>query len=330
MLDRVLGLASAVSFAIGAVSAPAGPSGQVELTFRDPDIVESSGLVAAGDGLFLTTNDSGDGGRVFVVDGSGRTVGSTSWSPEPTDVEALAPAGPGEVWVGDIGDNPRARDSITVLRVPYGRTEQVVEPTAYELVYPDRAHDAESLLADPETGRLYVISKDVFGGRVFAAPRRLSSEQPNRLVDVAPSFSFATDGAFFPDGRHYVVRGYTSAAIYSFPGHERIGSFPLPAQQQGEGISVGADDELYLSTEGQHTDLLRIAVPRQVARAMTPAAPTAETPEPVDVREDPDSSWWWLVGGALVVAVPTAASWLWLKRRPSPGARPRDPAGSGS
>lgn len=317
MLDRVLGLASALSFAVGATAAPAGPAAHVELRIEDPAIVESSGLVATDDGLFLTTNDSGDGGRVFVVDGSGRTVGTTSWTTEPVDVEALAPAGPGEVWVGDTGDNPRSRDSITVLRVPYGRDHRTVEPAAYSLVYPDRAHDAETLLAHPRTGQLFVVSKDVFGGVVYAAPKRLSTEHPNRLRAVADGFAFATDGSFLPDGRHYVVRGYGSAAVYTYPGHERVGSFPLPAQQQGEGISVGADDELYLSTEGQYTDLLRVRLPREVARAMAPAA--AAPPErPIDVTEESGTPWPWLAGGGLVAVLVLLGGWLLLRRGQAP------------
>ena len=101
----------------------------------------------------------------------GRTVGTTTWADDPVDVESLAPAGPGEVWVGDTGDNRRGRDSITVLRVPYGATDQEVTPAAYELVYPDRAHDAETLMANPQTGQLFVVSKDIFGGTIYAAPR---------------------------------------------------------------------------------------------------------------------------------------------------------------
>lgn len=317
MLDRILGLASAVSLGIGALSAPPGPPSTVELTFHDPEIVESSALVALPDGLFATVNDSGDSGRVFVVDGSGRTVGTTSWAAEVTDVESLAPAGPGVLWVGDMGDNPRSRDSITVLRVPYGRGDRTVEPTAYELVYPDRAHDAETLLASPTTGQLFVVSKDIFGGMVYAAPRRLSAEHPNRLREVAHGFTFATDGSFFPDGRHYVVRGYTSAAVYTFPGHERIGSFALPQQQQGEGISVGADDELYLSTEGQFTDLLRMKVPREVAKAMA-ADPAAEAKEPVSLSEEPGTPWAWFALSGLVAAFVIAAGWLLLRRGQAP------------
>ncbi|QWF23063.1 hypothetical protein KM427_04850 [Nocardioides sp. LMS-CY] len=317
MLDRLLGLASAVSFAAGAAAAPAGPPAQLALTFEDPAIVESSGLVATDDGLFLTTNDSGDGGRVFVVDRSGRTVGTTSWSPDPMDVEALAPAGPGEVWVGDTGDNRRSRESISVLRVPYGHEHRTAEPTAYELVYPDRAHDAETLLAHPRTGQLFVVSKDIFGGTVYAAPKRLSTEHPNRLRAVADGFAFATDGSFFPDGRHYVVRGYGTAAVYTFPGHERVGSFPLPPQQQGEGISVGVDDELYLSTEGQYTDLLRMEVPRQIARAMAPAADVPPQ-RPVEITEESGTPWAWFLGGGLVAAFVLAGGWLLLRRGQAP------------
>lgn len=319
MLDRVLGLAAALSMVVGAASAPAALTATVAFSFQDPAIVESSGLVATGE-LFVTTNDSGDRGRVFVVDGSGETVGTTSWSDEPVDVESLAPAGPGEVWVGDTGDNSRGRDSITVLRVPYGTGDREVTPMAYELVYPDRAHDAETLMANPRTGQLFVVSKDVFGGTIYAAPRQLSADRPNRLRAVAGGFTFATDGAFFPDGRHYVVRGYTSAAVYSFPDHERLDSFPLPQQEQGEGIAVGPDDRLYLSSEGQYAEVLRMRLPADVAAAMTPAeTPSAgpsseEDAAPVEPGSEPGDEplWPWLVGGGLAFVL--GAGWLLLRR----------------
>ena len=314
MLDRVLGLAAALSMVVGTTAAPAAPDAKVVFSFQDPAIVESSGLVATGD-LFLTVNDSGDSGRVFVVDRSGKTVGTTTWADDPVDVESLAPAGPGEVWVGDTGDNRRGRDSITVLRVPYGATDQEVTPAAYELVYPDRAHDAETLMANPQTGQLFVVSKDVFGGTIYAAPRRLSADHPNRLRAVGEGFSFATDGSFFPDGRHYIVRGYTSAAVYSFPDHERLDSFQLPRQDQGEGISVGPDDRIYLSSEGQFSDVLRIRLPADVADTMAaadepPAAADADGAE--TDTDDSEPLWPWVLGCGIAFAV--GAGWL-LRRR---------------
>lgn len=257
MIDRVLALVSLVPFAIGAASGPEDPRSSVDLTYQDPAIVEASGLVVR-NGFFVTVNDSGDGGRIFTVDRSGETVGTTSWSDEPTDTEALAPAGPGRVWVGDIGDNPGSRTSITVLEVPFGPGDRTVEPTAYELVYPDGAHDAETLLAHPRTGQLFVVTKDIFGGTMYAAPRRLSADEPNDLTAVVDTMAFATDGSFFPDGRSYVLRDYGNAAVYSFPDHERLSSFRLPSQRQGEGIAVAEDGSVHVNTEGQYSDVLQV------------------------------------------------------------------------
>jgi hypothetical protein len=237
-----------------------------------------------------------------VVDGSGETVGSTSWEPAPEDVEALAPAGPGFVWVGDIGDNSAARDSVTVLKVPYGRETQVVEPASYTLVYPDHPHDAETLLANPQTGQLFVVSKNIFGGTVYAAPRKLSATEPNELREVAdPVKGVATDGSFYPDGRHYVVRDYVGATVYTFPGHEPIGSFPLPEQRQGEGIAVDEDDCVHVSTEGQFTQVRSVRLPAELHRAMAPEpeatpAPTAAGSAPSGESDEP--VWPWLLIGA--------------------------------
>lgn len=318
MLDRVVGALSLVPFVIGSVTGPAGPASSVDLTFQDPAIVESSGLVVR-DGLFLTTNDSGDGGRVFVVDGSGETVGSTTWAADPRDVEALAPSDPGFVWVGDTGDNSGSRDSIEVLRVPYGREFQEVEPASYTLVYPDGAHDAETLLAQPQTGQLFVVSKDIFGGTVYAAPRELSESKPNRLRAVADSLGFATDGSFFPDGRHYVLRDYLSASVYTFPGHEKIDSFTLPRQRQGEGISVDEGDGIHVSTEGQFTDVRSVRLPKSVQAAMDPepSASASASPAPdleVTVDDPPaaddDPVWPWLLGGAVLAGFVALGGWL--------------------
>ena len=69
----------------------------------------------------VTTNDSGDSGRVFAVDpATGARSASPRGRPDPVDVEALAPAGADEVWVADTGDNRHVRESVEVLRVPVG------------------------------------------------------------------------------------------------------------------------------------------------------------------------------------------------------------------
>ena len=163
MLERVLAGLLVVPFLLGAAAAPADKA-QVVFSFQDGDIVESSGLAVVR-GLVVTTNDSGDTGRVFAVDpATGETVGVTGWANEPTDVEALAPLGDHEVWVGDIGDNTESRDSIQVSVVPVGSGNRDVDAPVYDLVYPDGPHDAETLMSDPANGRLYVATKGVLGG----------------------------------------------------------------------------------------------------------------------------------------------------------------------
>ena len=152
-LVRGLGVVAVLTpFVIGLTAAGADRNGEVVFRFQDSEIVESSGLVIEGDRAY-TVNDSGDTGRVFTVDtATGETVGVTFWADGPDDVEALAPAGDGHVWVADIGDNSVNRDSIEVTRVPVGDGDRTVDEETIDLVYPDGQRDAEALLVHPVTG----------------------------------------------------------------------------------------------------------------------------------------------------------------------------------
>lgn len=259
-----VGVCIALPFLLGA-AAGADSAEQPAFRFTDPDIVESSGLVVlpvtSTGALVVTTNDSGDTGRVFTVDvGSGSTVGVTSWTPDPVDVEALAPAGPGHVWVGDIGDNRHVRDSVEVLRVPVGPEDVAVDPDAYELVYPDGPRDAEALVRHPLTGQLFVITKGVFAGTVYAAPLRLRSDRPNRLAEVGEAPGMVTDATFLPGGGGVVMRTYSTAHLAAYPSWQPVTSWELPQQEQGEGIAL-AMRELLVSSEGARSQVLKVALP---------------------------------------------------------------------
>ena len=322
--------AVALPFLLGAAAAPPGDQGREVFRFQDPAIVEASGLVVQ-DGLFLTTNDSGDTGLVFAVDpDTGRTAGVTTWASQPEDVEALVPAGAGEVWVGDIGDNAKERQSIRVTRIPVGAGDREESGTSYELVFPGPARDAETLLSEPGTGRLFVGSKEIFGAALFAAPAELSPDHPNRLRRVGPTLTFATDGAFFPDGQHLVVRNYQQAVVYTFPGLDQVGTFPLPDQQQGEAIAVSQDDRIFVTSEGRNQAVLEVSLPPALRARMTsvPEQPDATTsaPAPQPRHELPEQAaqpgrdpWQWALGAGLFLA---AVLVLVLAVRPS-ARRPR-------
>lgn len=278
--------------------------GRVVFSFVDPAITESSGLVDLGS-IMVTTNDSGGDPLVFVVDPkTGRTVGHTTYTDAVTDTEALAPAGPHAVWVGDIGDNDERRDSVQVYRVPVGRGDRTVDAPAYELVYPDGSHDAESLVA-ARGGRLYVITKGVLGGTAYAAPRHLDPNGPNRLRPVAGADVWATDAALFPDGKHLLVRGYDTAAIYSFPDFRPVASVDLPRQRQGEGVSISTSGRIRLSSEGRNSPVLQVELPAAVKAVVEPSAPiqSAKPGDDMPADETSDSS----VSPALVVGGGTLA-----------------------
>jgi hypothetical protein len=319
-MHPLAGLAIAVPLALGVAATPSGPHGDRVFRFTDPAIVEASALVVE-DGLFLTTNDSGDAGRVFAVDANGHTVGVTHWSEDPTDAEALAPGGPGFVWVGDIGGNAGRRSSIQIARVPVGRGDRTVRPTTYRLGYPDGASDAETLLRDPASGRLYLATKNVFGGVLYAVPEHPAASGTNRLEPVGRVLPVATDGSFFPDGKHLIVRNYTTAVVYAWPSLQPVGSFSLPRQRQGEGIAVAPDGQVYVSSEGPRAPVLRVSLPPGISAAVAPgvsAGPVGRSPsgpasagtsspagvntaDPAEVEPVSRDAWPWVMGGLLAV-----------------------------
>jgi len=297
--------------------------GRVLFSFVDPAITESSGLVDLGS-LMVTTNDSGGDPLVFVVDPrSGRTVGRTTFTDEVTDVEALAPAGGNAVWVGDIGDNDEQRASVQVYRVPVGRGDRRVDAPAYQLRYPDGPHDAESLVAGPG-GRLYVITKGIFGGTAYVAPRHLEVGRTNTLRPVASVDVWATDAALFPDGKHVLVRGYDTAAVYTFPVFSPVASFDLPRQKQGEGVSIGSSGRIRLSSEGRNSAVLQVALPDDVRAlveptASTPSASPSGSPSGSTHSDEEKSVTGrapaFVGAGAIVVLLAAVAAWAGSRRR---------------
>ena len=272
MSARALLAALAAGLVVLLPASPASADGE-GFRFLDPAVVESSSLVDLGSTV-VTANDSGHPADLYSVDArTGRTVGITYLHVPAVDVEALTSAGGSRVWVGDIGDNLHRRKYVDVYLAPVAHRRLDVHPTAYHLVYPDGAHDAESLFTD-RAGRLYLVTKGFTGGAVYRVPARLAPGIGNRLERVASVPDYATDAAMLPDGAHVIIRSYGLAAVYTFPGFQRLGSFRLPAQRQGEGVSVTAS-RILLSSEGLHAPVLQVSLPAGLR-----AAVAGETPSP--------------------------------------------------
>jgi hypothetical protein len=265
---------------------------EVAVRLEDPRIYESSGLALSRrhDAVLWTHNDSDDGPRLYAVGAGGRTLATlTLGGAEARDWEGMATGrddrGRPALFVGDIGDNSGVWPEVAVYRVaePATLRDATVPAVRYRLRYADGPRDAEALLVDPRSNRLYVASKDAAGGRLYRAPARLRTDQVNVLRRVAKVPPVVTDGAFAPDGRGFVLRDYQGAYVYAAPGR-RIGSFELPLQYQGESITVSADGRSVLAgSEGPASEVWRVPLPASVLAKVTPTtrpAPAASAPAP--------------------------------------------------
>lgn len=323
-VTAVLAISGALLVTEGQGARPPEPT--IKFSLQDPAINESSGLIDIG-ARVLTVNDSGDGPVVYVVDSvSGETVGRTTFTEdEVVDVEALALGRDGDVWVGDIGDNRGRRTSVAVYRMllPTGG-DNTVTAERFDLVYEGGPRDAEALLVHPRSGRLYVVSKGLFSGQVFAAPRRLASDRVNVLRPVGDVGGLITDGAFFPDGRHVALRSYSNLIILTADSWKTVDGMPLPDQAQGEGVAV-RDPQLgaLISTEGGRSDVQLVPLTEQILGRVAAEAADDPAPSPdaatTTTADEPastaDSTLWSAVAvAALATAVALAISG-WLRRR---------------
>lgn len=154
------------------------------------------------------------------------------------DWEDMARSGP----VLHFGDNAAARASVTVYDVPEpGPVDPPgpVHPTATRvLTYPDGAHDAESLLIDPTSGRLVIVTKTATGrSGAYRAPLDGDGVM-EKVGEVAfpglPTLGQVTGGD--ASDERIVLRTYLDAAP---AGDRGSGRAPLPALALA-GVAVSA------------------------------------------------------------------------------------------
>ena len=301
-----LALLGIALFGCGEIAAPpdagptdgaidAGPAGPCE-TFAqgveagriaNPALGELSGLGASrlNRGVLYANNDSGDVARVFVLTETGADLGTIGLSGAAhVDYEDLAvgPGPDGESWiyVADTGDNaardlsgpPRA--SIVIYRFleptvdpAAGPVALVVTPEAITLTYPGAPHDCESLAVDPDSGDLYLLSKEDTGpSTLYIVRAPLPSDavlEEITTLDVggpiAPGARLATAMDLAPNGRALLLRTYNRLYLFarddgqswadalSIPGL----ALPVRTEPQGEAVAWRPDGRAYFtSSEG--------------------------------------------------------------------------------
>lgn len=236
---------------------------------------EISGLADSrrNSGVLWIHNDSGDKARIFAVNLAGTLLSEvTVPGASAVDWEDIA-VGPGPqaaksyLYIGDIGDNQALRKTIFVYRAPEplidpglpGAAQNLADVETLELVYPDGAHDAESLLVDPWNGDLFVLTKAADGkSKLYLAKAPLQPGSPLGLVKVAklefgkgvlPGDELATAGDISADGLSLGLRSRDTAFEWRrLPGESVAMTLlaapcviPLALEDQGEAFGYAAD-----------------------------------------------------------------------------------------
>lgn len=266
-------------------------------TVADERLAELSGLASDGRSLYAV-NDGGSQVEVFVLDRKCAVVRTITADVDPYDVEDVARAPDGTLWLADTGDNRKQRDTVALLKVPAAGGASV-----HRLTYPDGAHDAEALLLD-RSGVPYVVTKNVLGmAGVYRPTGPLRSPGPTPMEQVAEVKISATGteggpvgraggvlvtgGAVSANGKVIALRTYTDAYLYPVPDGDIVAALaqepvriPLPNEDQGEAIAFDPDGSLLSAGEGAGQQIS--VVPGAAAKAKPPRTTEPRTDSDTD------------------------------------------------
>jgi hypothetical protein len=264
---------------------------------QDDALFEISGIAAsqAHPGVYYVHNDSDDSARFFAIDLAGRTLGEYDLSGATAiDWEDIAIGSLGDqtdaVFLADIGDNgardgsvaPRSELQIFRVNEPAATLGQAPLPQALSwerlrVRYPDRPHDAETLLFDAMNAELFLVTKESDGhSGVYRMSARVAADSLTVLERVGelaiPGCGRAespllTAGDLSRDGSNLALLSYS--AIYMWPRApaqsvaEALAAAPsaviphqLPTAEALAFSSAGRD--LVVTGENSHPPLLQV------------------------------------------------------------------------
>lgn len=227
------------------------------------EIDEASGIVASRSfpGHFWTHNDSGDYARLFFIDETGQTVSevkiaeATNRDWEDITIFYDKETQKNYILIADIGDNKAQYEFLTLYMIEEPSTMMPTETTLpiYKkmiLKYPNGKRDAETVMVDPKTQDIYIVSKrepQVFLYHIAYPYPLADTIVPQKILTLPLTQIVAGD--ISPDGKEILLKNYDFIYYYKRENNETISQAlahePLllayTKEPQGEAICFSHD-----------------------------------------------------------------------------------------
>lgn len=245
--------------------------GKVTGKLQDKSIDEASGIAAsvANPTKFWVHNDSGDKPRIFLIDQKGNTDGVVNLPGlRNRDWEDIT-VGPGPdstksyVYVADIGDNHGQYDWKYIYRFQEPVLEsagRIASPEKVDTIrfsLPNGPRDTETLMIDPATSDLFVISKrETEKVHVYrlAYPQPVNTAVEAEWIGDIP-FVQIVGGDISSDGTEVLIKNYGEVMYWTRAEGETIADvfkrdpifLPYATEPQGEAIAFDRSGAGYVT-----------------------------------------------------------------------------------
>jgi hypothetical protein len=232
----------------------------------NPLLEEVSGLVASQrypNRLYVHT-DSGGEAAVFVLDTLGNELGRLDLSGlKNRDWEDIAigpgPNGSSYIYIAEIGDNEAKHEEIYLYRFAEPELLQAIPSTAIDQVklqFPGGPKDAETLLADPITGTLFLVSKREPKNAVYQVPAT-AFEKGSATLEKVHEFDFNSSvaGDISKDGSQILIKTYLAIFYWKRTDKQSLVEalkappmrLPYVPEPQGEAIGFNFKGDAYFT-----------------------------------------------------------------------------------
>lgn len=207
----------------------------------DVTLQEASGLAnSINNPKYLWTHeDSGNQNYIYLLSKKSAALVATYRIVGATDVdwEDIA-TGPGPVdgvtyvYIGDIGDNSAKKTNRRIYRIPEpvynpadsGQIIDVNLEATIKIAYPKGPRDAETLMIDPLTKDLFIVSKREAKVQLFQAAYPQPTDGTTDTLELMGTFPFteAVGGDISADGQCILIKTYDTILYWKKEGNESI------------------------------------------------------------------------------------------------------------